>query len=194
MGILDQRLDEVDGPARLVLSPSVWRRLMDWARATDFEVSGMGILAVDGDDLRLTETFLLPQLANELETQLDPAGLAALVVDLVGRDRDPAALRVWWHSHARETPFWSGLDERTIQGFAPVTMVSLVVDHRGRRLARLDAFAPRRTKLLDVAEVGPSGDATADAAPDPEAARVEVEQAVGALGGEPARLQIGRGH
>ena len=117
---------------------------MGWARATDAETSGMALLEADGADLRVGRLFLLPQAGNEVETELDPAALAALVGDLVDAGEDPAALRLWWHSHARETPFWSGLDEHTIESFAPVAMVSLVVDHRARRLARLDRFEPSR--------------------------------------------------
>jgi hypothetical protein len=191
--VADELAEWVEAPAdtRLVLDRGVWQQLMAWATATDLEVSGMGLLEIDGHDLRLAKAFLLPQLANEVETQLDPAPLARLVVDLVEREVDPATLRVWWHSHARETPFWSGLDERTIDGFAPASMVSLVVDHRGRRLARLDAFAPRRTRLLEVVELnGPRGDRDVV---DPDAAREEVERAVRAMA-EPGRLAIGRAH
>jgi hypothetical protein len=185
----------VDAPTdvRLVLGRSIWRQLMAWATATDLEVSGMGLLEIDGDDLRLLKVYLLPQVANEVETRLDPAPLAGLVVDLVQRDVDPASLRVWWHSHARETPFWSGLDEHTIAGFEPASMVSLVIDHRGRRLARLDTFAPRRTRLLEVVELERADDTGGEVAIDPDAARKEVERAVRAMG-EIGRLAVRRAH
>jgi hypothetical protein len=147
---LERLLDDPPERPRLIVAPDDWNLLIGWALATDSETSGMGLLEADGADLRLTRLYLLPQSGNEVETELDPAALAGLVVELVRAAVDPAGLRLWWHSHARETPFWSGLDEHTIEGFAPVSMVSLVVDHRARHLARLDRFAPRATHWVTV--------------------------------------------
>jgi hypothetical protein len=193
---LDRLLDDPPERPRLILLPADWDRLMGWARATDTEVSGMGLLAVDGADVRVERLYLLPQAGNEVETELDPAAVAGLVGELVEAGADPAGLRLWWHSHARETPFWSGLDEHTIESFGPVAMVSLVVDHRARHLARLDRFLPRRivhwvTVHLDrdgsIDEVRPM-----PTVPD-AAAREDVGRSVRRLDG-PAGLRVGGGH
>jgi hypothetical protein len=151
----------------------------------------MGLLEPWGEseDLRLSRIYLLPQLGNAVATQLDPVGMADLIERLLEEDIDPSALRVWWHSHGREAPFWSGQDEQTIEGFAPSAMVSVVIDHRQRRLARLDRYQPRATTWLTVEGAEPIEDWT-DA--ELEAARSEVRDVVGSLAGD-ARLRPGTG-
>jgi hypothetical protein len=196
MSDLDRLLDDPPERPRLILRPADWEQIMGWARATDSEVSGMGLLAADGADLRVDRLYLLPQAGNEVETELDSAALAGLVGELVEEGADPGALRLWWHSHARETPFWSGLDEHTIESFGPVAMVSLVVDHRARHLARLDRFVPARvihwvTVHLDrdgtIEELRPTPPGTHAGARD------DVARSLRRLGG-PAGLRVGGGH
>jgi hypothetical protein len=185
---LDEILDHPVEQPRLVIDPAVWRQLISWAKVTDSEVSGMGLLEPEGEsDFRLSRIFLLPQLGNAITTQLDPAGMAGLMEQLINEDQDPSALRVWWHSHGREAPFWSGQDEHTIGTFGPAPMVSLVVDHRQRRLARLDRYRPRHTIWLTIDGAEPI-DAWTDE--EIEAARREVRAAVGTLAGE-SRLRPG---
>jgi hypothetical protein len=185
---LDERLDDPVEQPRLVIEPAVWRQIMAWATVTNSEVSGMALLEPEAaDDLRLTRVFLLPQLGNAVATQLDPVGMADLMGQLLDEGIDPSGLRVWWHSHGREAPFWSGQDEQTIEGFAPSSMVSLVVDHRQRRLARLDRYRPRHTTWLAIE----GADAIEDwAESELEAARTAVRETVGSLAGE-ARLRPG---
>lgn len=207
---LDRLLDDPPERPRLVMALADWERLMGWALATDSETSGMGLLEPDGADLRVARLFLLPQAGNEVETELDPAALAGLVGELVDGGIDPGELRLWWHSHARETPFWSGLDEHTIESFGPVSMVSLVVDHRSRHLARLDRFEPRRavhwvTLHVDrggtIEEVRPTTARGPSATPDlpraapglPGVSGEDVGRLVRRLGGH-VGLRAGGGH
>jgi hypothetical protein len=186
---LDDRLDQPVEQPHLVIDPGVWRQLIAWAKVTDSEVSGMGLLEPEGeDDLRLSHVYLLPQLGNAIATQLDPGAMADLMGRLLDEDLDPGALRVWWHSHGREAPFWSGQDEHTIDGFAPSAMVSLVIDHRQRRLARLDQYGPTRlTTWLTIDGAEPIEDWTEE---EVNAARAQVREAVGVLAAE-ARLRPG---
>jgi hypothetical protein len=187
---LDERLDHPIEQPRLRIDPAVWRQMIAWATVTNSEVSGMGLLEPDGDDdLRLSRIFLLPQLGNAVATQLDPVGMADLMGQLLDEGVDPSGLRVWWHSHGREAPFWSGQDEQTIEGFAPSAMVSVVVDHRQRRLARLDRYRPRHTTWLTIEGAEPIDDWPEAELDD---ARSAVRAAVGSLAGD-ARLRPGTG-
>jgi hypothetical protein len=185
---LDERLDNPAEQPRLLIDPAVWRQMVAWAKVTNSEVSGMALLESWGeDDFRLSRIFLLPQLGNAVATQLDPVGMADLMGQLLDEDVDPSGLRVWWHSHGREAPFWSGQDEQTIEGFAPVPMVSVVIDHRQRRLARLDRYQPRHTTWLTVEGAELIEDWTDG---EMDAASAAVSQAVGSLAGDP-RLRPG---
>jgi hypothetical protein len=187
---LDEILEVPVEHPRLVIEPAVWRQIIAWATVTNSEVSGMGMLEPEGDDaVRLTRVFLVPQTGNAMATQLDPEGMADLMAQLLDEDQDPGALRVWWHSHGREAPFWSGQDEHTIEGFAPVPMVSVVVDHQQRRLARLDRYSPRDDRWMEIAGADPVGDWTDE---ELERARDEVSAVVGSLPRE-ARFRPGTG-
>ena len=189
---LDEMLNNPVEQPRLVIDPAVWRQMMVWARVTDSEVSGMGLLEPTGEgDFRLSRIFLLPQLGNAIATQLDPVGMADLMGQLLDEGIDLSVLRVWWHSHGREAPFWSGQDEHTIDGFAPAPMVSLVIDHRQRRLARLDRYQPRHTTWLTIDGADPIESWT-DAEID--VARREVREAVGTLVGEDRLRPGGSSH
>lgn len=186
---VERLLSSPDDRPRLALDVADWERLLGWTRATDREVSGLGQLEIRDGKLRVSRLYLPPQVSNAIETELQPRGLATLMLDLVSSGSDPLSLRLWWHSHAREMPFWSGLDERTIESFAPAAMVSMVIDHRGGRLTRLDTFAPRRTHWVDV-------EFTSDepgAAADPATLRDQVAHQVGDLAGS-GRLTFRHGH
>lgn len=177
---LQRLLDDPPDELSLHLDAGSWGNMMNWARATDSEVSGLGSLEVRAGELWVAELYLPPQRSNAIETELDPDGIARLLVSLVSDGLDPAALRLWWHSHAREKPFWSGLDERTISSFAPASMVSLVIDHQGQRLARVDTFSPRRTHWVSIHE---SATESQEAAPDRPSANAHVADRVKPLGG-----------
>jgi hypothetical protein len=191
--ILDSELSQVrDAPGdgrTLVISSRDWETLLGWARSTDQEVSGLGLLELRDGEIHISRVYLPPQRSNAIETQLEPDGLARLMMDLVAAGVDPRALRLWWHSHAREKPFWSSLDERTIQTFSPSAMVSLVIDHDGHRLARLDTFEPRMTNWLELVVVPHEGEGLIDAS----ALRGQVAERVGALDGT-GRLTYRAGH
>lgn len=187
---LDEMLEQPAEHPRLVMGAGVWRQLMAWAIVTSSEVSGMGLLEPDGEDaFRLGRVFLVRQTGNAMATQLDPMAMADLMSELIDADQDPAALRVWWHSHGREAPFWSGQDEHTIEGFAPVPMISLVIDHKQRRLARLDRFDPRDDRWLEVIGADPIADFS-DA--ELASARSDVQESVGSMPQEP-RFRPGSG-
>jgi hypothetical protein len=165
---LDSRLTTGAEEPHLTFEDEAWRSIVAWATETDREVSGIGLVEPVGDDFRVKNVYLLRQIATDWETELDPGALAVLVGELVERGVDPAGIRLWWHSHGHEAPFWSGVDERTIVSFSPNAMISLVVDHRLRRLARLDRFAPRGTAWVwvDVPDTSPDEAARAAARRD----------------------------
>ena len=83
-------------------------------------------------------------------TPFDSAAVADLLVSLARADRPTDGLRLWWHSHAREAPFWSVVDEGTIAGLRGAGFVSLVGNQELRFLARYDTASPRLTRWLWV--------------------------------------------
>jgi hypothetical protein len=146
----DDRLTTNGQAPQLTFSEQAWSAIVAWTQATPWEVGGLGIIEANATGYLVTDAFAVNQSANTVTTTLDATAVASLVGDLLDQGADPAALRVWWHSHAGEPPFWSGDDERTIASFRPAAMISLVTDHRLRVLARIDRFDPRETIPLRV--------------------------------------------
>lgn len=145
---------------RLSFSPDAWRKLELYATLCPFEIGGLGTLRPVGDDFEVADVFLVSQDVNDIATRLDGDSVSKLIEELLDRDQDPAALRLWWHSHAREAAFWSGEDEQTIAGFRNDLMISLVTNHALRLLARLDRYAPRTTTWVHVDRPTPGVEAT----------------------------------
>jgi hypothetical protein len=135
---------------RLSFVPDVWRKLVLFTTQCPVEISGLGIVEADGENFRMTELHLVTQDVTDIQTRLDGEEVSLLVSRLVDEGRDPAALRLWWHSHAREEVFWSGEDEETISYFQNDWMISLETNHRLRTLSRLDHYDPRSTPWIWV--------------------------------------------
>jgi hypothetical protein len=135
---------------RLAFAPEVWRKLYLFTTQCPVEISGLGMVEPDGDDFRLVDLFLVKQDVTDIQTRLDQEEVSLLVSRLVDEGRDPSALKLWWHSHAREEVFWSGEDEETIEHFANDWMISLETNHKMRTLCRLDHYEVRSTTWIWV--------------------------------------------
>jgi hypothetical protein len=134
----------------LTFTPQAWRMLILYVTLCPFEIGGLGSVEMVGDDFHVTDIHIVHQDVNDIATRLDADSVTELVAGIVERGDDPAQLRLWWHSHARESTFWSGEDEETIAGFRNDGMVSLVINHAERILARFDQYEPRSTRWVWV--------------------------------------------
>ena len=107
------------------------------------EVSCLGTVERDGDNLVVTDLFLPKQTCSGASTEMDPADVAKLLVDLETQGIDPKTLRLWLHSHADMNCFWSGTDAETIRGLCnDGFLLSIVTNKKGAMLARVDVFEP----------------------------------------------------
>lgn len=166
-------------PALRVL-PAAWEKLWLYIRLAGSEVGGLGSIDSDGPDFLITDTFLIDQSATDVTNELDPAAVSRFLIEYTESGADPSGLRLWWHSHARESVFWSADDERTIERFGGEMLISLVGNHAGKFLARLDRFEPRRETAGWVDFIPPASppDETGRAA---ERARAELAERVQVL-------------
>jgi hypothetical protein len=129
-------------------TPDAWQKLSLYVRLAEGEVGGLASVAQAGPAAFLmTDCFLIRQRATDVDNELDPAATSIFLIDHLQTGRDPAELRLWWHSHGRESVFWSTDDERTIDHFGGEWLVSLVGNQRGKFLARLDFYEPARQTL-----------------------------------------------
>ena len=107
------------------------------------EVSCLGTVERDSDNLIVTDLFLPKQTCSGASTEMDHADVANLLVELEQRGIEPKTLRLWLHSHADMNTFWSETDAETIRGLCNDSfVVSIVTNKKGAMLARVDVFEP----------------------------------------------------
>jgi len=98
--------------------------------------------------LRVTDLYLIDQTCSESDTELDPASVSQLMIDI----EDPGKLKCWVHSHGTMDCFWSSTDNECIEGLANGEyLLSLVVNKKHQALMRLDQFHPTHMYISDIA-------------------------------------------
>jgi hypothetical protein len=127
-----------------------WRQLVLYTLHCPFEIGGLGLIRPVDKDFLVTDVLLVKQDVNDIATRLDSRAVSALIMELIDSGQDPGGLKLWWHSHAEEAPFWSGVDQDTIENFQNDYMISLVANHRLQFLARQDHYTVRRTTWVWV--------------------------------------------
>ncbi len=132
---------------KVLITPEAKQRLDLYVQYAKGEISGLGRAKYDGFDLLVEEIFLLPQDSGSSNTDLDPEGLSSFLTDWVNEGRNPAQLKLWWHSHANMGTSWSSTDETTISGFNADWILSIVVNKQGDYLCRLDIYEPVRVTI-----------------------------------------------
>jgi hypothetical protein len=142
-------------PAVLRFSAETYARLRLYVELCPSEIGGLGELRPEGEGLLVTELFLLDQRVSASETELQPEALLRLLHRCLEEGRDPAALRLWWHSHGEHGVEWSDTDEATIRGFGGDSLVSLVTNKAGDLLCRYDTWGPQRSTIDGIAVVRP---------------------------------------
>ncbi len=138
-------------PAFLRFTAETCGRLRLYVELCPSEIGGLGEVLAEGDGLLVTGLSLLDQRVSSAETELEPEAVLRLLDRCVAEGRDPAALRLWWHSHAEGEVEWSKTDEATIQGFGADSLVSLVTNKAGDLLCRWDTWRPERRTVDGIA-------------------------------------------
>ena len=117
------------------------RRLDLYIKLCPDEISGLGTIEARSGTLVVTGLYLLEQTVSHSETELSAASIAAFLAEAPGKGIDSNQIRLWWHSHAKSSTFWSATDEKAIESFEAVPWwVSIVGNHNGDYKARVDVF------------------------------------------------------
>jgi len=125
-------------------------KLWAWTRMAKGEVSMLGLVEDADSGPVITDLFLMRQTCTSSTTDMDQGDVARLLTELATEGIE-GQLRAWVHSHAEMDVFWSGTDDRCIEGLQgnPYT-VSVVVNRKGDVRARIDVFHPVRVVIDDV--------------------------------------------
>jgi hypothetical protein len=139
----------------LGFTPEAYARLRLYVELCPSEIGGLGEVHPEGDGLIVTDLFLLDQTVSAAETELRPEAVFDFLGRCLAEGRDPAALRLWWHSHAEHEVEWSETDETTIEGFGADSLISVVTNKAGDLLCRHDTWGPHRSTLDGIGVVPP---------------------------------------
>jgi hypothetical protein len=132
----------------IYFSPKAKRRMELYVEGVNGEISGLGTVKIVPGGFLVEEVFLLDQEVTGASTDLDRKAVGdflekvAITGEVEGVPVNPEEVRLWWHSHAAMSCFWSMTDEETAQTWMSGWRVAVVANHRGQVKARLDLDEP----------------------------------------------------
>lgn len=143
---------------KLFITQKAHQKLKYYVSQCETEISGLGKLNVITDpgtglrEMVVTQFEIFEQVVSGTHSDLNPDALGKFLFEKIRDGEDPAEYRVWWHSHATMQAFFSGTDVGTINGSTEFPyLISLVTNHKGDLIARVDIFDPVRvTQNLEV--------------------------------------------
>jgi hypothetical protein len=155
----NRQRDSVQLGIRIQIDAIAMQKLWTWTDVARTEVSALGLVEEirDADtgavtSLLITDMFLVKQQCSMDETTMDAQAVAELMVSLEAQGIESRKLRLWAHSHAAMSVFWSSTDDACVEGLANGEwLLSLVVNKKHDAQMRLDEFNPAHLYLTDVA-------------------------------------------
>ncbi|MGB2761947.1 MAG: hypothetical protein WBC21_00155 [Minisyncoccales bacterium] len=137
---------KIENCPRAFILPEAKQKMDMYIQIAEGEISGLGKARQLGRDFLAEEVFIFEQDSDFSTTELDSQAVSKWLTELVRQGKNPAEIKLWWHSHDRDV-FWSQKDNRTIDGFANKWMLSIVGNKRGDYLIRLDLYEPIRLTI-----------------------------------------------
>ena len=165
---------------RLIIPKEVEARIHAYTMSVSSEIAGMGRVTVDpdGETITVEEVMIYEQEVTGATADLSPLAIAKWQCALVKAGGSPKDWRLWWHSHDNMAAFFSTTDTDTMDRQTEGDwMVSLVVNKRRERQARLDLYRPFRMYMDKIpVQIGVEEEAAAYKVPADIA--LEVSQKV----------------
>lgn len=96
----------------VVIDQLVYQKIMHWVNKSNYEVSGLGKVVLEGGRYRVVDVMLLPQKNGSTHTDIEGDVVGKAMYEL---RETPGHLNFWWHSHVNMSVFWSGTDMDTIR-------------------------------------------------------------------------------
>lgn len=138
---------------KLVLPASVEKKLNAYVQSVDTEIAGMGKGRIDyeNQEIIMEDVAIYDQEVTGGTADLSSLSVAKWATELLRSGGNPQEWFIWWHSHANMAAFFSGTDTNTIDNSTEYEyLVSLVVNRRRERKARLDTHRPFRLKMENM--------------------------------------------
>lgn len=145
---------------KLIIPKAIEERIHGYAMSVESEIAGMGKVRVENNDsIIVEEVMIYEQEVTGATADLSTKSLAKWQSDIVKAGGSPKQWKLWWHSHDNMPAFFSGRDVATIDGQTEGEwLISLVVNKKREREARLDLYRPFRM-YMDKLEIEIQGEA-----------------------------------
>ena len=133
------------------MSSAVYKKLFSFVRASNLEVSGLGLVKQEENRFEIYDVFVLEQESSGGGTTLDGKAISDLMLKMIKEKKEVGNLRFWWHSHPHFGTFWSGTDDATCERLVKDSfLIAWVVNHEYSIRCRIDLRSPFRVTLDDV--------------------------------------------
>lgn len=161
---------------KLIIPKEIEERIHGYVMSVESEIAGMGKVRIEGDSMIVEEVMIYEQEVTGATADLSPKAMAKWQSDLVKAGGSPKMWRLWWHSHANMPAFFSATDTDTMDTQTESDwLMSLVVNKRRERKARLDLYRPFRMFMADV-EIEIQGETYAVPVDIAEEVKLKVKQ------------------
>lgn len=134
---------------KLYLTAHAHRKLKYFVNLCPQEISGFGKLEIQVIEgvkyFMMTDLEIFKQVCTSAHSTIDDDAMGKFLYDMTVKGEDLSKWKIWWHSHAKMKAFFSGTDTGTIdQSTEFPYLISLVSNHEGELVSRLDVFDPIR--------------------------------------------------
>lgn len=128
---------------KLVLTQKSYNKLRGYVDNCENEISGLGKVKKLHNGFLITDIIILKQTVSGASTNLDIDAMGKFAFEIMQRGEKIEDYKLWWHSHADMSAFFSSTDIETIKQTKDIPyLISLVSNHANESKARLDVFAP----------------------------------------------------
>ena len=141
---------------RIIFPVRVFQQFRAYVMGTKYEISGLGKIEIlTPEEILIKEIKIFKQIVGGAETVMDKRALGKFYDDLIVKGEDLSKWKLWWHSHCNMEAFFSSTDTTTIEDFDSEMaidnwMLSIVTNHNGKLLPRIDIFQPIRCTVEEI--------------------------------------------
>ena len=137
---------------KALIDPVTYADIILAAEICPVEISGLAKVTREENSFTIFGEPFIPKQkcrSDASETVFDTADYGRWCEKMIiaGRDEELKKFKLWWHSHARSSVYFSGTDESTITrigSFYAEWWMHLVVNKQRHTLLRLDVYKPER--------------------------------------------------
>lgn len=136
---------------KLIIPKEIEAKIHAYVMSVNSEIAGMGKVHIEGENIIVDDVMIYEQTVTGATADLSQGAIAKWLTELVRAGGSPKEWKLWWHSHHTMSAFFSGRDTATIDLQTESDwLVSLVVNCKREREARIDLYRPFRMAETDI--------------------------------------------